>query len=782
MSMLAERKTKQKWSLNPRGKAWSEDSSKFGQKMLEKMGWSKGKGLGPRENGICEHVKIPYKNDSKGMGYKDRNDQWTEHDTNFSALLQSLSGEKPPENSVTGSSLEAKSQNSRVRVHYKKFTRGKDVSRWSEKDLANIFGKRSLKDSPKVSTCEDSNETKENQTDSGFARNSGSMVDYFKKKLPNFGKTNSYVVGNNGVLTKMEESEDEDRVGFGFEKKRAGDDVVNGTPKKMRMEVGEEEKGLMNPAFDPMHSNIEVQKHVLNTIVEESEECEVHIKKNKIKLEIVTSENTCDNSNTKQEKKKKKKTGQAEGITENMFEIAEQEIGKNDSEECQKKKKKKRSAPMDNPSFEENDDKNMDIQTNDTFEVKRKKKRKTKTNLVETENEHSSQNGSIHTEVKVNKKKKSAVSPGIDNPNFDNLENVESNSHNSDYEVKRSQKKNENSGIENPNFDYMEESPVNSHNNDYEVKRKKKKKNLNSENTNFNEVEECQNNSHGYEVKKRKKKTDNCGIENPDFNVLESSQNSCQNNEYEVKRKKNKGSESSGVENPNFDIMDASQNSYNDSTFEVKRKKKKKKDVAVDNPSFTACSDDSQISKREVSEDKTQEEPCLDLVLNITSTPSLPKAESSKQSSTKKRKNVRFSHVNEERIISNNEDIENRNELFDINSRVISDGLNDTSTNLDLDEISKKIDGFQAEVENDINEAKVNKFIGEVGSPDGENEKLPEGTKLKFKNANFGKVPVFINRNTSRAKTSYKHLIKGDIILGFKNTNLHEIVGYGVKK
>lgn len=42
------------------------DSNKFGQKMLEKMGWSKGKGLGAKENGITEHVRVSYKNDSKG--------------------------------------------------------------------------------------------------------------------------------------------------------------------------------------------------------------------------------------------------------------------------------------------------------------------------------------------------------------------------------------------------------------------------------------------------------------------------------------------------------------------------------------------------------------------------------------------------------------------------------------------------------------------------------------------------------------------------------------------
>jgi len=38
-----------------------------GQRILEKMGWRKGKSLGLKEDGCKEHVKVSTKSDRKGL-------------------------------------------------------------------------------------------------------------------------------------------------------------------------------------------------------------------------------------------------------------------------------------------------------------------------------------------------------------------------------------------------------------------------------------------------------------------------------------------------------------------------------------------------------------------------------------------------------------------------------------------------------------------------------------------------------------------------------------------
>uniref|UniRef100_A0A9J8D446 Rp1 like 1b n=1 Tax=Cyprinus carpio carpio TaxID=630221 RepID=A0A9J8D446_CYPCA len=152
MSMLAEPRRKQKWSVDPRNSAWSNDESKFGQKMLERMGWSKGKGLGKSEQGSTEHIKVKVKNNSMGLGTTVNNeDNWIAHQDDFNQLLAELNnchGQNNTDNPTQeqGFSLEEKSKTSKKRVHYMKFTKGKDLSSRSKTDLACIFGKRSKHD------------------------------------------------------------------------------------------------------------------------------------------------------------------------------------------------------------------------------------------------------------------------------------------------------------------------------------------------------------------------------------------------------------------------------------------------------------------------------------------------------------------------------------------------------------------------------------------------------------------------------------------------------------
>lgn len=144
------------------------------------------------------------------MGYKDT-EEWTQHEDNFSSLLASLSqaNEANQETEIKLSSLEEKSKSSKARVHYKKFTRGKDISRYSEKDLANVFGKKTLKPTKNEIKPQEKIE-EENTKEHSYGvetTNRGSMADYFKTKMKNFAlETNK----------ESDSDEGEGTVGFGF--------------------------------------------------------------------------------------------------------------------------------------------------------------------------------------------------------------------------------------------------------------------------------------------------------------------------------------------------------------------------------------------------------------------------------------------------------------------------------------------------------------------------------------------------------------------------------------
>ncbi|KAJ3209408.1 hypothetical protein HK099_008517 [Clydaea vesicula] len=153
---LAGTKNRQKIGLDPNNKTWADDKSKFGFKLLSKMGWEQGKGLGAKSDGISEHVKVSYKKDTLGVGADKRTiDNWLDNTSAFDALLKNLNDNletnktEDIENVTVfekcGVAVEEKVEklvsNGRL-SHRKKWLRNKSVSNFDSKALSMILGER----------------------------------------------------------------------------------------------------------------------------------------------------------------------------------------------------------------------------------------------------------------------------------------------------------------------------------------------------------------------------------------------------------------------------------------------------------------------------------------------------------------------------------------------------------------------------------------------------------------------------------------------------------------
>ncbi|KAL3841613.1 hypothetical protein ACJMK2_019728 [Sinanodonta woodiana] len=116
-------------------------------------------------------------------------DKWIEHQDDFNTLLASLNqdhsqgnktcDDKMDSSTTQVSSLEAKSKLSRSRVHYQKFTKGKDLSSKSLNDLACVFGQRKSK-SEVNSDAEDNGKDSEGLF---TMKSEDSVQEYFAKKM-----------------------------------------------------------------------------------------------------------------------------------------------------------------------------------------------------------------------------------------------------------------------------------------------------------------------------------------------------------------------------------------------------------------------------------------------------------------------------------------------------------------------------------------------------------------------------------------------------------------------
>lgn len=190
MSMLAEPRSRQKWSHDPRNTNWANDKQKFGYTMLTKMGWSEGNGLGANLSGNTSHIKVNKRGSNAGIGLKkSHEDDWIGHQDDFNALLNSLNGKPAAETAAPVEKMRA------TKHRYTKFVKSKDLSNASTDDLACIFGKRGVKEAKKESDSsetESAPEEEEEEKSLKTIESTLSVNDYFAKKMAALKQKNMF--------------------------------------------------------------------------------------------------------------------------------------------------------------------------------------------------------------------------------------------------------------------------------------------------------------------------------------------------------------------------------------------------------------------------------------------------------------------------------------------------------------------------------------------------------------------------------------------------------------
>ncbi|KAF9199468.1 PIN2/TERF1-interacting telomerase inhibitor 1 [Haplosporangium sp. Z 27] len=149
MSLKAVRHAKQRLAPDPRNLHWANDTNKFGFKMMEKMGWEQGKGLGAREDGVQEHVKVRLKENNLGVGATKKSiDNWLGNTDAFSKLLEELNErvEKDSQENTSKSNSESESESEDEKKSSKK-SKKEAKEKKSKKEKKEKKSKKSKKSS-----------------------------------------------------------------------------------------------------------------------------------------------------------------------------------------------------------------------------------------------------------------------------------------------------------------------------------------------------------------------------------------------------------------------------------------------------------------------------------------------------------------------------------------------------------------------------------------------------------------------------------------------------------
>ena len=147
---LSQPKQRQRIDKDPRNKKWSDDSNRIGLKLLSKMGWSEGNGLGANQCGIKTNIKATMKTDTMGIGaIRNSQDNWLENAFGFDDMLKNYSAQDtnlialiPEASTLDSQACDRAKTISNRHAHRKKFVQGKKIAGCKEEHLNNVLGKK----------------------------------------------------------------------------------------------------------------------------------------------------------------------------------------------------------------------------------------------------------------------------------------------------------------------------------------------------------------------------------------------------------------------------------------------------------------------------------------------------------------------------------------------------------------------------------------------------------------------------------------------------------------
>lgn len=442
-----------------------------------------------------------------GFGFKDK-EGWTEHESNFTKILQDLGGNSPDVSEAKPKmSIEKASKSSRARVHYSKFTRGKDLTQYSQKDLANIFGKKLLEsdNSGAVGNYRSKPEGDDEPKTFGFGFNgtesqtNGDFVTKGKIKEDENDEPKSFGFGykSNDVQTKNK---------FSFVSYVSATDTDNNVSKKKKNKKNSDK----SPPVNDDSKKIEKDKNMTEAAAtvmpnpDVENKCE---KKSKNELSVETNSNGFGNPNFSESFNN---SGLDETIVNNLYEVV-------------RKKKSKTVQVCNGQNFTESGT----VEANGDLHATGKRK-KTKSKGCNSPNVIKD---AVVTEATANEleivKKKKRKSKGCDNPNFTELPDTEGNNSietvDNLYEIiRKKKKKTKSDGSGNQSVETKTEDDFTTNGNLFEVVRVKKSKSKGCANPNFDESSDNHRaevpNGSAYEVT-RSQKTKEGGVVNDALNV-----------------------------------------------------------------------------------------------------------------------------------------------------------------------------------------------------------------------------------------------------------------------